>query len=177
MAADNAPTVRPLTLSERWTSTLYGMAPSGLVLLALKATLLYISGPELTTWEFVRYVFGFTAGLDEVKMDVFDVFYLPQILAKGTYAVFYFSAGRSMGHMMVKGHIVDARTGGPMRTWQKAVRSGLQIVNGYGGLLRILDLLSVVLVMIDGERRRSMYDLIANTVVVVGNPAEEEARG
>ena len=174
--ADNAPTARPLTLSERWTSTLYGMVPSGLVLLALKSGLLYFSGPDLTAWEFVRYVFGFTSGLDEVKMDILDVFYLPQILAKGTYAVFYFSSGRSLGHMMVKAHIVDARTGGPMRTWQKAVRSGLQIVNGYGGLLRLLDLLSVVLVMIDGERRRSLYDLIANTVVIVGNPVEEEPR-
>ena len=56
------------------------------------------------------------------------------------------------------------------------MRSGLQIINGYGELIRILDLLSVALVMMDGERRRSLYDLIANTVVIIEEPAAEEPR-
>ena len=56
------------------------------------------------------------------------------------------------------------------------MRSGLQIINGYGELIRILDLLSVALVMMDGERRRSLYDLIANTVVIIEEPSAEEPR-
>ena len=130
--AVNAPTVRPLTISERWNSTLFGMVPYSLMTIALKAVLLYISGPELTAWEFVRYVSGFRAGLDDVHVDAIETFYLPYFLARGTYAVFFFTWGRSLGHMMVKARIVDARTGEPMQTWQKAVRSGLQIINGYG---------------------------------------------
>ena len=169
---DNAPTTRPLTLSERWTSTLFGMVPYSLMSLALKALFLYISGPDLTAWEFVRHVSGFTGGLDDVHVDAIHTFYLPYFLGRGTYAVFFFTWGRSLGHMMVKAHVVDARTGGPMQTWQKAVRSGLQIINGYGELIRIIDLLSVALVMIDGERRRSLYDLLANTVVIVEEPAD-----
>ena len=40
--------------------------------------------------------------------------------------------------------------------------------------MRILDIVSIFIVLIDRERRRSIYDLAARTVVVVGNPVEEE---
>ena len=172
--ADNAPSVRPLTISERSRATIYGMIPSSLMLMALKAILIYISGPDLTGWEIVRYSAGFTGGLDDVHVDIIDTFYVPYVLSKGTYGVFYFTWGRSLGHMVVSAHVVDARTGRPMQTWQKAVRTGLQVINGYVELLRLLDLLSVVLVLVDTERRRSLYDLVANTVVIVGDPVAEE---
>ena len=61
-----------------------------------------------------------------------------------------------------------------MRTWQKAIRSVLQIANGYLGFFRILDIISTLTVIIDREQRRSVYDLAARTVVVIGEPAEDE---
>lgn len=76
--------------------------------------------------------------------------------------------------MAAGAHIVDARTGRRMGTRQKTVRSILQLVNGYVEFLRILDILSIFIVLIDRERRRSIYDMIAGTMVVAGNPVEEE---
>lgn len=152
---------------------MYGMIPGSFVLIMLRVVFTILSGPELTAWQFVRYVFGFDAGLD-IHIPVIDTYYVPYVMANGMYAVFYFTYGRSLGHMVVNAHIVHAKTGRRMRTWQKAVRSALQLVNGYVEFLRILDVLSLLIVLIDRERRRSLYDLLAGTVVVVGEPAEEE---
>lgn len=168
-----SPGLRPLTISERGISTMYGMIPGSFVLIMLRVVFTVLSGPDLSAWQFVRYVFGFDAGLD-VRIPVIDTYYVPYVMANGMYAVFYFTYGRSLGHMVVNAHIVHAGTGRRMRTWQKAVRSALQLVNGYVEFLRILDVLSLLMVLIDRERRRSLYDLISGTVVVVGDPVEEE---
>lgn len=168
-----SPGLRPLTISERGISTMYGMIPGSFVLIMLRVVFTVLSGPDLSAWQFVRYVFGFDAGLD-VRIPVIDTYYVPYVMANGMYAVFYFTYGRSLGHMVVNAHIVHAGTGRRMRTWQKAVRSTLQLVNGYVEFLRILDVLSLLMVLIDRERRRSLYDLISGTVVVVGEPVEEE---
>ena len=167
-----SPGLRPLDLWERGFTTIYGGIPSSFVLFALRAVFLFLSGPDLSLWHFVRYVFGFDVGLG-IRVDVVDSYYVPYVMANGMYAVFYFTWGRSLGHMAAGAHVVDARTGRRMRTWQKAVRSALQLVNGYIGFFRILDVVSVFIVLIDRERRRSIYDLAARTVVVVGEPAEE----
>ncbi len=151
---------------------MYGMIPGSFVLIMLRVVFTIISGPDLSFWHFVRYIFGFDAGLG-IHVDVIDTYYVPYVMANGMYAVFYFTYGRSLGHMVVNAHIVHARTGRRMRTWQKVVRSVLQLANGYIEFLRILDLLSVLIVLIDRERRRSVYDIIAGTMVVVGEPVEE----
>lgn len=168
-----SPELRPLNVWERGFTTIYGGIPSSFMLFVLRAVFLFLSGPDLSLWHFVRYTFAFDAGLD-IHVDAVDKYYVPYIMANGMYGVFYFTWGRSLGHMAAGAHIVDARTGRRMRNWQKAVRSVLQLVNGYVEFLRILDVLSILSVLIDRERRRSIYDMIAGTMVVVGNPVEEE---
>ncbi|MDE2787815.1 MAG: RDD family protein [Chloroflexota bacterium] len=168
-----SPELRPLTVWERGFTAIYGGIPSSFMLFVLRAIFLFLSGPDVSVWHFVRYTFGFDAGLD-MHVDAIDTYYVPYVMANGMYGVFYFTWGRSLGHMAAGAHIVDARTGRRMRTWQKAVRSVLQLVNGYIEFLRILDVLSIFSVLIDRERRRSIYDMIAGTMVVVGNPVEEE---
>lgn len=143
------------------------------MLFVLRAIFLLLSGPDLSAWHFVRYTFGFDAGLD-IHVDAVDAYYLPNLMASGMYGVFYFTWGRSLGHMAAGAHIVDARTGRRMRSWQMAVRSALQIPAAYPPIWLIVQLVSVALVMLDRERRRSLYDLAAHTVVVIGNPIEKE---
>lgn len=168
-----SPELRPLNVWERGFTTIYGGIPTSFMLFILRAVFLFLSGPDLSLWHFVRYTFAFDAGLD-IHVDTVDKYYVPYIMANGMYGVFYFTWGRSLGHMAAGAHIVDARSGRRMRAWQKAVRSILQLVNGYIEFLRILDVLSILSVLIDRERRRSIYDMIAGTMVVVGNPVEEE---
>ena len=168
-----SPGLRPLTVWERGFTTIYGGIPGSFMLFALRAVFLLLSGPDLSLWHFVRYTFAFDAGLG-IHVDIVDTYYVPYVMANGMYAVFYFTWGRSLGHMAAGAHIVDARTGRRMRNWQKAVRSALQIANGYVEFLRILDIVSIFIVLIDRERRRSIYDMAARTVVVVGEPVEEE---
>lgn len=168
-----SPGLRPLTISERGISTIYGMIPGGVTLILLRAVFTVLSGPDLSVWQFVLYASGL-GGRQDVHIPIIDTYYVPYVMAHGMYAVFYFTYGRSLGHMVVNAHIVHAKTGRRMRTWQKVVRSGLQLVNGYPGFFRILDVLSALMALIDRERRRSIYDLMAGTVVVVGEPVEEE---
>ena len=168
-----SPELRPLNVWERGFTAIYGGIPSSFMLFVLRAVFLFLSGPDVSAWHFVRYTFGFDAGLD-IHVDAIDSYYIPYVMANGMYGVFYFTWGRSLGHMAAGAHIVDARTGRRMRNWQKAVRSVLQLANGYVEFLRILDILSVFIVLIDRERRRSIYDMVAGTMVVVGNPVEEE---
>ena len=168
-----SPELRPLNVWERGFTAIYGGIPSSFMLFVLRAVFLFLSGPDVSVWHFVRYTFGFDAGLD-VHVDAIDTYYVPYVMANGMYGVFYFTWGRSLGRMAAGAHIVDARTGRRMGTRQKTVRSILQLVNGYVEFLRILDILSIFIVLIDRERRRSIYDIIAGTMVVAGNPVEEE---
>ena len=159
------------------------MIPSSFVYMILRTAFLFLTGPgfDLNLWQILRYISGFDAGLD-INVPPVDQG-VPNIMAHGMYAVFYFTYSRSLGHMLVNAHIVHHRTGRRMRTWQKAVRSLLQIANvsafyflgqGYFLIPYTLDILSIVTVLIDRSRRRSVYDHIARTVVVVGEPTEEE---
>ena len=164
-----------MTLWERAFTTTYGSVPSGFVHLSLRALFAILSGPDLSLWQVILYTCGFAtrAGLD-VDIWLVDRIGLPNILAAGMYPMFYFTWGRSFGHMAVGAHIVDASTGRRMRNWQKAVRGALHIVVAYPLFWVVLQLVSAVFVLIDRERRRSLYDLAANTVVIMGQPAEEE---
>lgn len=168
-----SPGLRPLTIWERGFTTIFGGIPCSLAMYALRAAFLLLSGPDVSLWHFLRYAVGLDAGLD-IHVDAVDKHHVASVMANGMYAVFYFTWSRSFGHMAVGAYIVDARTGRRMRSWQKTVRSALQIANGYVEFLRILDIVSIFIVVIDRERRRSIYDMAARTVVVVGDPAEEE---
>ena len=70
-------------------------------------------------------------------------------------------------------HVIDRRTGRRMRTWQKLVRGSAQMLTG--SMYIILDGISLILVLLDREERRSVYDWLSGTVVVMGDlPPEEE---
>ena len=95
------------------------------------------------------------------------------ILARGFYLIAYFTWGRSTGHLLVRAQVIDRKTGRRMRTWQKLVRGFAQMFAG--SLYIFLDGISLILILLDREERRSAYDWIAGTVVVVGDlPPEEE---
>ena len=170
-----SPGLRPLTLWERGFTTIYGGFPSGLVQMALRGLFAVLSGPDLSWWQLILYIVGFEsfAGLD-IDIWIVDDVGLAHTLGAGMYGLFYFNWGRSLGHLVAGAHIVDATTGRRMRTWQKAARGGLHIIVAYPLFWLILQLVSVGLVLIDRERRRSLYDLAAHTVVIVGEPTEEE---
>ena len=192
---DSAPGLRPLTISERGISTLYGMMPAGVVMIVARVVFLLLhiirGDVDVTLWESVRYlsiVFGGTTELEDVVGIVrvngptvfgYDTgeaeFALPSIIGYGMYPVFYFSYGRTLGHMVTGAHIVHYRTGRRMRNWQKAMRSVVPVCIGFFPLLfSAMGLLSVILVVADRRRRRSAYDWLAGTVVVVGEPAADE---
>ena len=66
------------------------------------------------------------------------------------------------------------KRGGGCVPGKKRCAARSRLPNGYYDFLRILDIVSIFIVLIDRERRRSIYDMAARTVVVVGEPAEEE---
>ena len=96
-----SPGLRPLSIIERWFTTAYGSVPSGFVMFALRALFLWLSSPDVGPWQFVRYTFGFSASLG-IHVDIVDTYFVPNVLGSGMYAVFYFSFGRSLGHMAIK---------------------------------------------------------------------------
>lgn len=170
---EESPGLRPLTIAERGISTLYGSIPSAFVQIALRAVFGVIEQPDYSFWQFVSYVFfGLCRGCED------DVYLaglgLPHVLGAGMYAMFYFTFGRSLGHMAVNANIVHERTGRPMRTWQKAVRSALQLLVSHPYFWMVMSGISALLVLIDRQRRRSLFDLAAGTVVVIGDLPEEE---
>ena len=190
---DESPGMRPLYIEERAASTLYGFLPTGIMQIPLRAMLMLLERPECGAfWRAILHtVMGFGCLDTDWLSERID---LPFTLAWGMYGVFYFTFGRSLGHMVVDANIVHHRTGRPMRTWQKVVRSGLQVLIGssstwtllpgastfwavvwFGDLFWVLMwFVSAALVLLDRRRRRSLFDLVAGTVVVVGEPTEEE---
>lgn len=157
-------------------ATVYGSIPSAFMQITLRAVFGLLEQPDYSFWQFVGYTFfGPTLCLgctDTVSMEELG---LPFLLGSGMYAVFYFTFGRSLGHMAVNANIVHERTGRPMRTWQKAVRSAVQVItNSHPAVWPLLSGISALLVLIDRQRRRSLLDLAAGTVVVIGDLPEEE---
>jgi len=187
------PGMRPLTLLERGISTPFGMIPSAIAMIAARAVflLLYVVRGDVTVTfgDAVRYVtliFALDTDLPMVigvvqipgpqilGYDTGDfIFLLPDMFGYWMYPVFYFSYGRTLGHMVVNAHVVHHRTGRRMRTWQKLVRSLMQ-AGLHPILFPLFAFLSLVLVMVDRQRRRSAFDWMAGTAVVVGEPVADE---
>ena len=69
--------------------------------------------------------------------------------------------------------MIDQKTGRRMNNRQKLARGLAQMLAGFHFVF--VDGISFLLIVADRERRRSLYDHIAGTVVVVGDlPPEEE---
>ena len=164
-------------------ATIYGLFPAAIVQIPLRAMFMLLEQPDCGAWwrGIIHIVLGFgcldTDRISEgIRLPLFmGTLDLPALLGAGMYGVFYFTFGRSLGHMAVDANIVHHRTGRPMRPWQKAIRSGLQLLNGLDSAFWFaLWGLSIASVLIDRQRRRSVYDFVAGTVVVIGEPTEEE---
>lgn len=85
-----SPELRPLSVWERGFTAIYGGIPSSFMLFVLRAVFLFLSGPDVSVWHFVRYTFGFDAGLD-MHVDAIDTYHVPYVMANGMYGVFYFT--------------------------------------------------------------------------------------
>ena len=95
------------------------------------------------------------------------------MLARGFYLIAYFTWGRSTGHLLMGAHVIDRSTGRRMRAWQKLVRGSAQMLTG--SMYIVLDGISLILVVLDRQERRSVYDWLSGTVVVMGDlPPEKE---
>ena len=167
--ANHSPGLRPPTMVERHYSWLYGFLPSALIYAVLVGVTYLLLRPDVNIF---TYYLDFSQTQDPITgLDLPINFQM--ILARGFYLIAYFTWGRSTGHLVIGAHVVDRRTGRPMRTWQKLVRGSAQVFAG--SLYIVLDGISLILILLDREERRSAYDWIAGTVVVVGDlPPEEE---
>ena len=181
---DESPGMRPLYIHERAMATIYGLFPAAIVQIPLRAMFALLEQPDCGVGQTIAHIFlGVGCTTPERLSEEFDLAFL---LGSGMYGVFYFTFGRSLGHMAVNANIVHYRTGRPMRLWQKAIRSGLHLliglaaawplpqVPGSGSFWVMMWGVSAALVLLDRRRRRSLYDLAAGTVVVIGEPTEEE---
>ena len=168
--AGRARGLRSPTISERGICYIYGLAPSLPVAVLALSILYFVIRPDMSAFSYIFLAVFYVDALHDVNETLpFVNFHI--VLARGTYLLFYFTWGRSLGHMAVDAHVVDRKTLRPMRGWQKVMRGAAQMAGGY---LYILDAISAPLALVDRERR-SMYDFIAGTVVVIGDlPPEEE---
>ena len=165
----NSPGLRPLTIPERHYAWMYGLLPAGLVYVVLVGITYLFTRPDVNI--FIYYL-DFTHTSDPITGTDLPINF-QMILARAFYLVTYFTWGRSTGHLVVGAHIIDRKTGRRMRTWQKLVRGLVQVAAG--SMYIVLDGISLLLILIDREERRSVYDWIAGTVVVVGDlPPEPE---
>ena len=154
---------------ERHYSWIYGIMPFALIYAALVGITYLLTRPDVNIFS---YYLGFYQTQDPITGLDLPV-NVQMILARGFYLIAYFTWGRSTGHLLVGAHIIDRKTGRRMRTWQKLVRGFAQVFAG--SLYIVLDGISLILILLDREERRSVYDWIAGTVVVVGDlPPEEE---
>ena len=168
--AGNSPRLRPLTLAERQVAWVYGLAPTGLVYVLLVGLTYLLTRPDVDL--FTYYIRFADTEVSVGGLDVPVDFHM--ILARLFYVVAYFTWGRSTGHLAVGAHIVDRKTGRRMNAWQKLARGLVQVAGGSTYI--ILDAISFLLILLDREERRSVYDWIVGTLVVVGDlPPEPEA--
>ena len=140
---------------------------------AIYAVLLAISyGLTRPDMNIFVYYLTFSQTVDPITGREFPI-NVQMMLARGFYLIAYFTWGRSTGHLLVGANVVDRRTGRRMRTWQKLVRGSAQMLTG--SMYIILDGISLILIILDRQERRSVYDWLSGTVVVMGDlPPEEE---
>ncbi len=164
-----SPGLRPPTLVERHITWMYGFMPAVVIYTVLLLVSYVLTRPDTNIF---LYLLTFSQTQDPITGTELPI-NIQMMLARGFYLIAYFTWGRSTGHMLMGAHVIDRRTGRRMRTWQKLVRGLAQMLSG--SLYVVLDGISLILVLLDREERRSVYDWLAGTVVVIGDlPPEEE---
>ena len=164
-----SPGLRPPTLVERHITWMYGFMPAVVIYTVLLLVSYVLTRPDSNIF---LYLLTFSQTQDPITGTELPI-NIQMMLARGFYLIAYFTWGRSTGHMLMGAHVIDRRTGRRMRTWQKLVRGLAQMLSG--SLYVVLDGISLILVLLDREERRSVYDWLAGTVVVIGDlPPEEE---
>ena len=165
----NSPGLRPLTMIERHYSWMYGFMPSVLIYAVLLAFSYVLTRPDINIF---MYYLTFSQTVDPITGHELPI-NVQLMLARGFYLIAYFTWGRSTGHLLIGANIVDRKTGRRMRTWQKLVRGTAQMLSG--SMYVVIDGISLILILLDREERRSVYDWLSGTVVVMGDlPPEEE---
>ena len=165
----NSPGLRPLTIAERHYAWMYGLLPAGLVYGLLVVITYFITRPDVGLFSYYMSPTDATLPIYGVNVPV-DVHWF---LARAFYLFAYFTWGRSTGHLVVGAHVIDRRTGRRMNGRQKLVRGLVQVFGG--SMYVVLDGISLILILLDREERRSVYDWLSGTVVVMGDlPPEEE---
>jgi hypothetical protein len=148
---------------------MYGFMPSAAIYFALLIVSYILTRPDINIF---LYFLTFSQTVDPITGRDLPI-NVQLMLARGFYLIAYFTWGRSTGHLLLGAHVVDRKTGRRMRAWQKAVRGSAQMLSG--SMYIVLDGISLILVVIDREERRSVYDWLSGTVVVKGDlPPEEE---
>ena len=169
-----SPGLRPLTLRERAGAWFYGLLPSSFIYMTLRLGVILLEVVNLS---------GFSLVTDPPTVYLplpFTDYDLPQplvdtqvILSRAFYPVAYFTWGRSTGHLLFGAYIVDRKTMRQIGPGRKLIRSLFQVVISPAYL--VVDMMSVILVMVDREQRRSINDWVAGTLVVTGDvPLEPE---
>ena len=165
----NSPGLRPLTIVERHITWMYGFMPAVAIYTVLLAVSYFLTRPDINIF---LYFLTFSQTVDPITGRELPI-NVQMMLARGFYLIAYFTWGRSSGHLLMGAHVIDRRTGRRMTTWQKLVRGSAQMLTG--SLYIVLDGISLILVLLDRQERRSVYDWLSGTVVVMGDlPPEEE---
>lgn len=165
----NSPGLRPLTFVERHITWMYGFMPAVAIYTVLLAVSYFLTRPDINIF---IYFLTFSQTVDPVTGRELPI-NVQMMLARGFYLIAYFTWGRSTGHLLMGAHVIDRKTGRRMTTWQKLVRGSAQMLTG--SLYIVLDGISLILVLLDRQERRSVYDWLSGTVVVMGDlPPEEE---
>ncbi|MYC28877.1 MAG: RDD family protein [Chloroflexi bacterium] len=165
----NSPGLRPLTFVERHITWMYGFMPAVAIYTVLLAVSYFLTRPDINIF---LYFLTFSQTVDPVTGRELPI-NVQMMLARGFYLIAYFTWGRSTGHLLMGAHVIDRKTGRRMTTWQKLVRGSAQMLTG--SLYIVLDGISLILVLLDRQERRSVYDWLSGTVVVMGDlPPEEE---
>ena len=165
----NSPGLRPLTLVERHVTWMYGYMPAVIIYTVLLTVSYFLTRPDTNIF---LYYLTFSQTQDPITGRELPI-NVQMMLARGFYLIAYFTWGRSTGHLLMGAHVIDRKTGRRMKTWQKLVRGLAQMLTG--SLYIVLDGISLILVIMDRQERRSVYDWLSGTVVVMGDlPPEEE---
>ena len=171
-----SPGLRPLTLTERINAWIAGAIPSSFMFFGLKFVTYLLTDPDEALW---RYLFGFTPTVN-LPLPIGNgegiEIQLISYLSRSFYVVAYFTWGRNLGHFLADAHVVDRNTMQPMGLGRKLLRSLFLVITA--PYFVYIDFLSLLLILLDREQRRSMYDWVAGTLVVMGDlpPATEKAR-
>ena len=170
-----SPGLRPLTVQERVRTWGMGAVPSSFIYIGLKAVTYLLEDSDRPLWAYLMSG-NPTVNLplpigDGGGIDLQLIFYL----SRSFYVVAYFTWGRAFGHLLAGAYVVDRNTMQPMGLGRKLLRGLFTVATA--PIFPFMDLLSLLMIYIDREQRRSVYDWVAGTLVVMGDlpPAPERA--